>query len=57
MPRAPSPPVRAKTSATPAHEPSVMKIFDPFSTQSSPSRSARVTSDAGSEPLPGSVSA
>ena len=57
IPRAPSPPVRANTSATPAQEPSVMKIFAPFSTQSSPSRSARVTSEAGSEPLPGSVSA
>ena len=57
IPRGPSPPVRAKTSATPAHEPSVMKIFEPESTQSPPSRSARVTSEPGSEPAPGSVSA
>ena len=56
IPRAPSPPDRANTSATPAHEPSVMKIFEPASTQSPPSRSARVTSEAGSEPEPGSVS-
>jgi len=56
MPRAPSPPLRANTSATPAHEPSVMKIFEPSSTHESPSRCARVISEAGSEPLPGSVS-
>ena len=55
IPRGPSPPVRAKTSATPAHEPSVMKIFEPSITQSSPSRVARVTSEAGSDPEPGSV--
>ena len=34
-----------------------MKIFDPSSTQSRRRARARVTSDAGSEPLPGSVSA
>ena len=56
-PRAPSPPVRANTSATLAHVPSVMKIFEPLISQSSPSRSARVVSEAGSEPEPGSVSA
>ena len=55
IPRGPSPPVRANTSATPAHEPSVMKIFEPEMTQSPSSRSARVTSEAGSDPEPGSV--
>ena len=34
-----------------------MKTFEPVSTQSSPSRSARVASAAASEPHPGSVSA
>ena len=57
IPRAPSPPVRANTSASAAQVPSVMKIFDPVSSQSSPSRSALVTRPAGSEPDPGSVSA
>ena len=57
IPRAPSPPVRANTKANDAQDPSVMKIFEPESTQSSPSRSARVRSDAGSEPASGSVSA
>ena len=57
MPFGPSTPVRAKTSATDAHEPSVMNVFEPLSTQPSPSRSARVTSAAASEPQPGSVSA
>ncbi len=50
-------PVFANTSASPAHVPSVMKIFEPVSTHSSPSRSARVVSEPGSEPAPGSVSA
>ena len=57
MPRGPSPPVRANTSATDAHEPSVMNVFEPVRSQSSPSRSARVVSAAASEPQPGSVSA
>jgi hypothetical protein len=57
MPFGPSAPVRAKTSATEAHEPSVMNVFEPVSTQSPPSRSARVTSAAASEPQPGSVNA
>ena len=57
MPRGPSAPVRAKTSATDAHVPSVMNVFEPVSAQSSPSRSARVASAAASEPQPGSVSA
>jgi hypothetical protein len=57
MPRAPSPPVRANTSASDAHVPSVMKIFEPLITHESPSRSARVVRLAGSEPEPGSVSA
>ena len=57
MPRGPSPPVRAKTRATEAHVPSVMNVFAPVSIQSEPSRSARVTSAAASEPQPGSVSA
>ena len=57
IPRAPSPPVREKTSASPAQVPSVMKIFEPEISQSPPSRSARVVRLAGSEPDPGSVSA
>ena len=57
IPFGPSPPVRAKTIAVAAHEPSVMKTFEPVSTHSSPSRSARVASAAASEPQPGSVSA
>ncbi len=57
MPCAPAPPVRANTSARPAQVPSVMKIFDPESTHSSPSRSARAVRLAGSDPDPGSVSA
>ena len=57
IPFGPSPPVRAKTIAVAAQEPSVMKTFEPVSTQSSPSRSARVASAAASEPQPGSVSA
>ena len=43
-------------NATPATVPFVMNIFVPFSTQSSPSRFARVCKLAASEPLPGSVS-
>jgi hypothetical protein len=34
-----------------------MKIFEPLISQSPPSRSARVVSEAGSDPDPGSVSA
>ena len=41
IPLGPSPPVRANTIAVDAHEPSVMKTFDPVSIQPSPSRSAR----------------
>ena len=57
IPFGPSPPVRAKTIAVSAQEPSVMKTFEPVSTQPSPSRSARVASAAASDPQPGSVSA
>ncbi len=57
MPFGPGPPVRAKTMAVSAQEPSVMKTFEPVSVQPSPSRSARVASAAASEPHPGSVSA
>ena len=39
IPFGPSPPVRAKTMAVAAHEPRVMKTFEPVSTHSSPSRS------------------
>jgi hypothetical protein len=53
MPRAPSPPVRAKTSAKAAQLPSVMKIFWPLRRQPSPSGSARVWRLPGSEPAPG----
>ena len=38
IPFGPSPPVRAKTIAVAAQLPSVMKTFEPVSTQSSPSR-------------------
>ena len=38
IPRGPSPPVRANTIAVSAHEPSVMKTFEPVSIQPSPSR-------------------
>ena len=37
IPFGPSPPVRANTIAVAAHEPSVMKTFEPVSTQPSPS--------------------
>ncbi len=61
IPFGPSPPVRAKTIAVAAQLPSVMKTFEPVSTQPSPSPSdtlsARVASAAASEPQPGSVSA
>ena len=57
IPRAPSSLVRAKTSASEAHVPSVMKIFEPLITHASPSRSARVVRLPGSDPEPGSVSA
>ncbi len=57
IPRGPGSPVRAKTSAVAAQEPSVMKTLEPDSSQSPPSRSASVASAAASEPQPGSVSA
>ena len=57
IPFGPGPPVRSNTIAVSAQEPSVMKTFEPVSVQPSPSRSARVTSAAASEPHPGSVSA
>ncbi|MDH6187334.1 hypothetical protein M2168_000366 [Streptomyces sp. CZ24] len=50
-------PVRAKTSATSATVPLVMKILAPSMTQSPPSRRARVDTDPASDPVPGSVSA
>ena len=57
MPLRPVAPVRAKTIAVEAQEPSVMKTFEPVRIQSPPSRSARVARAAASEPQPGSVSA
>src|SRR6266702_2889068 len=58
-PFGPGPPVRANTSATPAQPPLVMNILEPLIRQapSSPSRSARDSSAAASDPWPGSVSA
>ena len=57
IPRGPSPPVRAKTSATDAHVPSVMNVFDPSApSRRRPARRAS-SSAAASEPHPGSVSA
>ena len=50
-----SSPAFAQTTATSAIEPFVIHIFEPFSTQSSPSLRARVRIDAGSEPWSGSV--
>ena len=55
MPRGPSPPVRAKTSATSAQVPLVMKSFWPLITQSSPSRRALEVRLPASEPMSGSV--
>ena len=56
-PRIPSSsaPRLAQTTATSAIEPLVIHIFVPSSTQSSPSRRARVRIEAGSEPWSGSV--
>lgn len=51
----PSPSVRAQTTATPATEPLVIHILRPVSTQSVPSRRARVRMPDGSEPWSGSV--
>jgi len=54
-PPAPGPPVRAiktSTSVLPAPE---MKALPPLITYSKPTRSARVLSEAASEPAPGSV--
>ena len=48
--------VRAHTTATSATEPLVIHILVPSSTQSSPSRRARVRMPAGLEPKSGSVS-
>ena len=50
-----APSVRAQTTATSATVPLVIHIFVPLSTQSSPSRTATVRIDAGSEPESGSV--
>ena len=55
-PRGPSSLVRAKTSATSAHVPLVMKSFWPSITQSAPSRVAREVRLPASDPVPGSVS-
>ncbi len=49
--------VRAKVSATSARVPLVMNILLPDSTQSSPSRVARVRSEPASDPVSGSVRA
>ncbi|CAN5778311.1 hypothetical protein BH24ACT8_BH24ACT8_11530 [soil metagenome] len=54
-PRMPSS-VCAQTTATEATDPLVIHILVPSSTQSSPSRRARVRMPAGSEPWSGSVS-
>ena len=51
-----SSPALAQTTATSAIEPLVIHIFEPSSTQSSPSRRALVRIEAGSEPWSGSVS-
>ena len=48
--------VRAHTTATSASEPLVIHIFEPFRTQPSPDRFARVRIPAGLEPASGSVS-
>ena len=49
------PSARAHTIATSATEPLVIHIFVPVRTQSSPSRTAVVRIDPGSEPASGSV--
>jgi hypothetical protein len=54
-PRTPSS-VRAQTTATSATDPLVIHIFEPFSTQSAPSRRALVRIPAGFDPKSGSVS-
>src|SRR3984957_18065729 len=54
-PRTPSS-VVAQTTATSATEPLVIHILRPLSTQSEPSRRARVFIAAGSDPASGSVS-
>src|SRR5207302_6069745 len=54
-PFGPGPPVRANISATPAQDPFVMNILEPEIRHPSPSRSAFVSSDAASDPVPGSV--
>ena len=54
-PRGPSSLVRAKTSATSAHVPLVMKSLRPLITQSDPSRTAREVRLPASDPVPGSV--
>jgi hypothetical protein len=48
--------VRAKTSATSAQVPLVMKSFCPVISQSDPSRVAREVRLPASDPVPGSVS-
>ena len=50
-----SSPALAHTTATSAMDPFVIHIFEPFRTQSAPSRRARVRMPAGSEPWSGSV--
>ena len=47
--------VRHASHTQSASWPPVVKIFWPFTTYSSPSRTARVRSDARSVPAPGSV--
>ena len=47
--------VRASRSAYLACSAPLVQTFWPFTTHSSPSRTARVASDARSEPLPGSL--
>ena len=55
MPRFPaSTSVRAQTMTTPARSPLVIHCLDPFSTQPSPFRSARVLIELGSLPAWGS---
>ena len=55
-PRGPSSLVRAKTSATSAQVPLVMKSFCPLTTQSDPSRTALEVRLPASDPVSGSVS-
>src|SRR5262249_41536320 len=47
--------VRASRMAKSASDPQVVHTFWPLTTHSSPSRTARVASDARSEPAPGSL--